>query len=613
MAKYTSKRFGFYFAVSIVLAVCFQLIMYVVLLDNTVGPFNISSLRAMDAPAAGNNLNAAVVVSEATARVSPSHLVEVEQWEMFLRMNDVPYEQVTEKELGARLPDTAVLILPNLICLSDASRLSIRKQLELGRGVIATGPVGLRDEKGAVRDWDFLKFLANVQHLRIRQAADPVFATFRGDTILSDALPGGYRLSLQPQDLTIAQAAFPDAFWSNWKLRPEGDHDGARSPSNSSVLSTAVATHTHHGPGRAVWFGFNPARAGITDIPQLLFSPLRWAGRKPVVIKASWPDAKTAGLVLVQNLEGDPADAADVTRYLEDENVPSTLMLDSTAVLPERLRSDKNVDFAWSGGQARPLAGLSTAQQAAVFDLGRRDTEQLIGRSIFGANAPFGLATAETPTALNDAGYRYYLEDLNMTSAVPQLIDYPVSMLFPLQRSYVARIFATGTSDFQAIAHFDGSEPTDISLKDTFDQDMDRLSYLHGLYTLPFHTYLLGSPEYRNVLRALVADAKQRDFWVASAAGAAEWWIARHTIDVDFEEVNPHRFRIGITNRGNSDVDGFTTRLYLPVPISTFDLQPSLLQLHPPLARRLPEEDAIEIVMPHLKGQTHYPFLLQVN
>ena len=73
----TKRRFGFYFAMSIILAASLQLLLYVVLLDNTIGPFLISSLRATDAPVISSNLSAAIVVSQATARVSRSHVVEV--------------------------------------------------------------------------------------------------------------------------------------------------------------------------------------------------------------------------------------------------------------------------------------------------------------------------------------------------------------------------------------------------------------------------------------------------------------------------------------------------------------------------------------------------------
>ena len=71
------RRFGFYFAMSVIMAASLQLLLYVLLLDNTVGPFFISSLRATDAPATATNLSAALVVSPATARFSRSHVVEV--------------------------------------------------------------------------------------------------------------------------------------------------------------------------------------------------------------------------------------------------------------------------------------------------------------------------------------------------------------------------------------------------------------------------------------------------------------------------------------------------------------------------------------------------------
>jgi hypothetical protein len=221
--------------------------------------------------------------------------------------------------------------------------------------------------------------------------------------------------------------------------------------------------------------------------------------------------------------------------------------------------------------------------------------------------------TSETPAALNAAGYRYYFERLNITSAVPELIEFPISLLFPFQKSYVARIFETGYSDFQAISHFEKPDAADIALEDTFVSDMDRLISVRGLYTLYFHTYLLGSPEYQRTLRAVVQDAKRRDLWVAHASDVADWWIARHNVEVDFEQVGARRFRLGVTNRGDRNLKGFSVRLYLPVTPSDVDLQPALLPVDPATSRRVPNEDAIDVLFPNLKGQTHYPLMIQMK
>ena len=593
------RRFGFYFAMAIILALSLQLLIYVLLLDNTIGPFSLASLGA-DIHTKWDR-TVGLVVSPSTARVAPSHVMEVEQWETFFRINNLPFRRVEEQDLGDQVPD--VLVLPDVECLSDASLRALQHHLDVGGGIIASGPVGVRDEQGTWRGWEFFTFLTGTREPKIEASGSPAFVSFRGDSIFSEALPAGHRLSLLPQDLTIVRANSPDAYWSDWKLRPMG----------TGILDTTLAARTYHGTGRVLWFGFNPAPASLMDRPELLLSSLRWTSKQPMAVKASWPEGKAAGLVLAQELQGNPQDAAGVIRYLQAERVPSTLLVDAKVALSEEVRSSKSVDFAWLSDRSRSLTTLPAPLQTAILVLGRRSAENMIGRPVYGGAVPYGLVTSETPEALNAAGYRYYFERLNVTSAVPELIEFPISLLFPFQKSYVARIFATGDSDFQAIAHFEKPDATDVALEDTFVRDMDRLVSIRGLYTLYFHTYLLGSPEYQRTLHAVVQDAKRRDLWLADASEVTDWWIARHNVEVDLEQVGPRRFRLGITNRGDRNLKGFSVRLYLPFTPSDVDLEPALLQLDRATSSRVPNEDAIDVLFPNLKGQTHYPLMIRMD
>ena len=92
-----------------------------------------------------------------------------------------------------------------------------------------------------------------------------------------------------------------------------------------------------------------------------------------------------------------------------------------------------------------------------------------------------------------------------------------------------------------------------------------------------------------------------------------DWWIARHNVEVDLEQVGPRRFRLGITNRGDRNLKGFSVRLYLPFTPSDVDLEPALLQLDRATSLRVPNEDAIDVLFPNLKGQTHYPLMIRMD
>jgi hypothetical protein len=597
------RRFGFYFGMAILMAACLQGVFYLLVLDNTVGPFSLGSLFARDATPSVAGVRAAIVVSRATARITPAHLMEADQWESFFSMHQIPYERVREEDLGTALPDVLVLVLPDLSCISKASRTALMRHLERGRSLIASGPVGTRDEQGAWLGWDFLMQIADLQNPHMEPSGDPAFLSFRSDGVFSASLPGGYRLSLESQPVTLANARMTDAYISNWKLRPQGDE----------TAGLSIASHAYHGNGRVVWFGFNPGRHALTDTPGLVMSPLQWTAKQSVAVKANWPNGNAAAVIFAQKVVGDPADSVSSIRLLQSQGVPSTLLVSGTGAAPEAIRSSGGLDLAWSGEGDRSLMGLPESLQSAALLLGRRRTEQWIGRPVYGGATPFGLTNLETAAALNTAGYRYYLEEINVTRAVPELMEFPVSILFPFQKSYVARIPVTGTTDFDAVAHFDKPDAADLALTETFIKDADRVSYLGGVYTVPMSSYLLGSQRYQPVLRELIRNIKEGHFWFTTAADVAQWWIARHNIEVDLEQIGPKRFQLGITNRGSTDADGFSVRIYVPFPPTNFEVRPALLQLHPATARRVPGEDAVDVLFPRLSAQTYYSFMLQLN
>jgi len=64
----------------------------------------------------------------------------------------IPFEILTERQFRSETPDFKVIILPNAACLSDADIISLRKFVERGGVLFATGYTSLFDEKGAIRD-----------------------------------------------------------------------------------------------------------------------------------------------------------------------------------------------------------------------------------------------------------------------------------------------------------------------------------------------------------------------------------------------------------------------------------------------------------------------------
>ena len=611
------RFFGVALTATALLALALQAAMYVLVIDKTVGTF--SSLgRTQLFDSRLGRLEVAILKSEVNGRLTssnPEYYYDLaRQWEAVLRREGIRYSLITDQDV-ANGPDQRfnVLILPRTVCLNARQKTRIREFLMQGKGVVASGAVGVRDGDGQWEGWSFFTELTGLQSPRTTRVLDTVYLTFQGRSFFSDEVPAGYTLDLPRQEITLGTAAAPDAYWSDWRNNPA-------LPDMTPAQATVAAHHRYRG-GRVAWFGVSEIALAKQASERRTFDDylaalVRWSGRQPLAIVADWPGAHRAAALIVEEVIENAHSAQAAANLLRQEQVPATFI-----VSPDIARTGRPVlkslsdagEVAARAEHAEALEVPGVQQQAEQLRTVRLQTAGYGSVPVLGFSAPQTNLSNDSLRALEETGYEWFLDRSTPDRTTPQIVESSVAGWFRSRHSSVTRIFGTAPSDVEMVAAHDGPTPWGDQLAFEFHREFRRNLDLGGLHTLFLRSDLVGSPENLNVLRSIVSRMKQERVWLATATSIARWWSSRDKIHVESHLVNAHRIRVAVTNRGGDTVSGVNVRMYLPWRTQKIRVLPAIVGRGVPSTRLLDHDDVLQLDFAPLLPQTSYVFLIALD
>jgi hypothetical protein len=606
MSKRQKQRgFTLQFAMGALILLSLQAIVYILILDDTIGGVSFGARPVEVVP----DLRAVVLRSGPTAHQwqSPeAHEARIRTWTTLLDQEAVSYAVVPETGLSEGLKGASVLILPGASCLGEAERDAVDAFLAAGGGVVAAGPVGTRDGECDWLGWDLVTSLSGAEAATAAVLEGGAFATFRGDQFYAGRLPAGYRLALPSQELTVIDVRSPDAYWSDWRLRP------AR---GSRISGCSLAAHRIHESGaRSVWFGFEESSFGRDQAEQqslegYLLSAVLWAGRQPTASLASWPSAASSS-AMVNVIVDDWSSAERLASVLEESGARATFAVSSSAPGGELSRFSNAGEIAVRGDEREPLAGQEIAEQRQRLAVVRETLESSAGRPVEGLWPAEGVTDHLTPRAMDEAGLRYSMGEVRGIRGTPELVPRP-RLLFPRPFPGVVRIFQSASDDLEvAASHLDGGGE---SIVRGFLWDFERIHYLGGVYPLTLHAGLLGPVEQERVLSRMLDRFGEARTWMATGAELSSWWGARSQLQVRVSQVSPYRLQVDVSNQGQADVRDVSALVYLPRRPESLALRSPVFRLSPPGYSLLPGEPVLRLDFEELARQTNYSYMVVLD
>ena len=612
-----ARGYGFYlFAVSLIL-LCAQGIFYLLLLDSTVGRFSFLSKQPPPDPSLVRSFRVVILKSQATAHLfaeNPNGYFRRERyWEDMLSGAGVPFQVVAEYQLPSALRDASALVLPGVSCLGPKERQVIREFLRSGKGIVASGPTGSRDGNCAWQGWDFLQRLTGASGFTAVTQTRMTYAALAGQRPYSGGVPAGSLLDLPSQEFTVITAASPDALITDWRLRDDPAFGKTRA---------GLAAHQMVDKGRVVWFGFSEAVPPNREEAQQMFdnyalTAVKWVGQQPLAYLADWPNHKPAAVIVAESVHASYTNAEQTAVLLSQKKLPATFILSSAeaAAHPSALQAFAAAgEIASAGDIYTAIGGQPARIQSQRLLQARQALDRISRQSVVGFAAPFGTADNATVVALNDSGYRYYLNEVAISRAVPEIIEFSQSSrMLAMQKGQLSRIFRTGSEDVEMVAAYRGPSPPGPELAESFLGEFQKIASLGGLYALYFHDYLLGAPEYRATLNRILEGIKAQDVWAVTGRDLVAWWSSRQRVQVTVKKLSPHRLQLDVASMADADMENVSVYVYLPYRPQKVEIRSTMFRLEAPQFEMMKDDDLLRVDIRTLKGQTDYNYIISLD
>lgn len=503
------------------------------------------------------------------------------QWEMFLLGLNIPYRLASDRDLARGVSgETRLLILPAAEALSDGQRRQVERFLERGGGVIASGRVGLFDERGRNAGDQFFRdvFGAELVSTLPEQPAG-ILQALDGGHAPTVGLPMGYRLNLAPQLPTAAARPLTATGLGRpypYTYRP-GD-------ANDPFANVTLVLYGTRGAGSVFWTRFHPQDVSRETEQQavyqaLVINAMAALSGVPMAGLRPWPNGQPSATVFAaQPMIGNDADfhsgANRVLGALEAAQAPATFFLTSkeAVLFPDLIqRIDRAGEVALSADTDGVLKKQPVEVQSRRLEAGLTDLRTAAGQPVMGLSPPGGFYDVNTVRAMRQAGLRYMLLAVPGESAAPRPlnwyddVDYREPLLADAGATAVGARTAAPVDRVMALPSTGRDDYTVLTLLNTaadpaaqftlYREDFARIHAAQGLYVLPFHAELQGRTDERaGVLRQLAELARRQGSWVTTLRDVHQWWLQRAQVGLNIVESTDRSITIELMNGSNQPV-----------------------------------------------------------
>ena len=528
----------------------------------------LAPLPAVDlAPPQG--IRVAILRSEATARflaTGEAYVAHSAYWAELLGSLRVPYDIISDEQLESELDLYQVIVLPSAVCLSARQKTNLSAFLRAGKGVVATWATGTRDERGAWKDWDFLRELTGAVAFELKERPAPWYVSFYGGTPLSAGPGAAARVQVTLPERVEATALQVDAYWSDFTLFP-------MDPKLPETYLGAVLRRQREN-GRVVWLGFqeNAAAGGGQDkliLDAVLANAIHWAGQGLVAEVNPWPAPYDSAVVIALNVEDRSENARYAAQRLLRRQAPGTFYC-TGAFVRESGYLMRTLNYAGEvashGETHEPFTRASANQQLLSLWQSRVTLWRLSGRWVSGFHPPNDIYDQGTLRALAGARFHYYQVGPEGNSALPHRVRV-VQRMERFERGRELVRLTRMTSDDRSLSPLGitGLEPDWIVQRIGFDSGIIRA--LGGLYILSMHSYGLSSPEFADVLTPLVEHWRDGSTWLTTAGEVAGWWQSRARLSVLATDWRENAFLLTVRSASSEALEGVVLNLYPPAGV----------------------------------------------
>lgn len=332
------------------------------------------------------------------------------QWTKYLTARHLSFKQIDNLAVLSE-NSAATLVLASAVALNQAEREAIMRHQAAGGSILSTWATGTWDQSGQWTGWEFLKGLG-AEFAGETTTQELGFLVVRGETPLTAGVSAGQRLALSGLRESIIR--FKDAQSAAVRLLNWDRIAKESAPDDGVVLFKDQPGRS----GRVVIFGF--PETAWSSIEQSLYpiidGSLEWLDRKPLIVRATWPEAKKASQSISMDTEEGFLNSLPFAALLKEKKLPATffVLTDVAKQFPEALAHlATHFELGLHGDIHTGFKGQSAKVQSDRIDAMRRDLQQALPQQqpAKGFRPPLEEYDATTEEALVKNDFLYEVVD----------------------------------------------------------------------------------------------------------------------------------------------------------------------------------------------------------
>lgn len=505
----------------------------------------------------------------------------INSWETYFGIIRMNYDILSDIdiELGRHLK-YKLLVLPGAQAISDRQARLIKKYLDEGGSVFATGGPGTYSDEGKWRGWQFFTETFGIKfNKEIKREELYKVHTLRGNLPITAGIPTGYALKIATWDRPIyAEVLEPRvtqvSFWY--------DYRSEKGLVREEVQKSAGIAYGNYGKGRFVWYGFqlNSVIGQQEDyifFEKLFKNSVDWLTYNPTSFIKDWPAPYTSAALIVPTVGYNVGDIGNATNMLKGTGYDPTVFVDMDVAL-DRPWLLKSLSNASSLGVLADVGYLESATdtlnklydkgtQFEILRLAKDTLESATGVKVKGFMPLFGFYNENTLQAMSNYDFNVLVTD--------SLTDRSVPKLEIRNNKPIMIITKTARDDYEVVKEY-GLTNKEFQ-QYTYEEDIDRLIFEGGLYVLKVHTDAQLSSAYYSVIPNLINYMRQKNVWLTNVQQLQNWWRQRGGIEVRYETRSARRVTVEVSNPKDTPMTNFVIQVNLNKKVKDIELSSEII------------------------------------
>jgi len=593
---------------------------YLLIIQNVYGNYELSEIipSQKNLKAFQYSSKVGILYSQYTANMlSNENWVEnnIDTWKTFLANMKIDYEVFSDLDLeeGKHL-EYNLIVLAGAKSLSDKEVMRIKKYIDLGGSVLATGGVATFSDEAKWRGWGFfketfgMKFTKELSYDEVIQKSH----TLRGNLPITAGIPTGYILQIATWDRPVyAEVLEPRTTQVSYWY----DYSGERGLVDEQIRTSAGIANGFYGKGRFVWYGFElnsvvGNNEDYTYLGKLVKNSVDWLTYNPISFVKDWPEPYDAAAIYVptikDNLNNINAIEATINEYKSGASIimEANLALKyprQTAMLSKLSEIVPIIDLGISDEIFTIESDVSSKEiQKADIVYVRDSLRKITKKPVNGITPHFGFYDQSTLAIMAQEKISYIITDSLTDRSVPNKKNLDGKDIFVITN--------TSRDDIVVMDEFGLTEPE--FQKYTYFEDIDRIVFEGGLYVLKTHNNYLLKPEYRGIFKEIPQYMRSKNIWVTSIPKLLEWWNSKSGVELKYEKRGKRRIVVEVSNHRYDLEDEFIIQINFNKEVKNIKISAELINTQIPAFQYDEKSNILYLYIKDLEADETRTFLI---